>query len=144
MNHGIETKDSAILNSQAAGTGTNTSSTLDMQGFEGVKVLVKFGTVVDGASLTLKVQQGDQSDGSDMSELAADNPVIPVAASHSEVMFRLDLHRPEKRYVRAQVIIATQNAEIDSVTAEQYGARKLPVTQLATVVDKVSISPAQV
>jgi len=125
----------------AAGSTNINGATLDMSGAEGVQMIVQFGVIVASGVQSIKAQQGDQSDGSDMSDLLGTGQT--VADTDDEKTFYIDLYRPEKRFVRLVVLRATQNATLSAIY-QQYGAMKKPVTHEATViVGEQHSSPAE-
>lgn len=122
----------------AAATGL-AGATLDMQGYEGVLMIVHFGAITGSAETAIKAQQDSTSDWSDAKDLKGTKQI--VADSDDDKVFYLDLYRPEKRYVRLYVERATQNAVISSAVYVQYGARKKPAMHGTNVSGGVNISP---
>lgn len=116
----------------AAGTSDQNSSIIDMANFEGVIFTVLFGTITSGAVTSVKLQHGADSGGSDMADIEGTS--ITVADTESNKAVRLDLYRPRYRYVRCVVDRGTQNAVLDGITADQYGARVQPTTDDSTTV----------
>ena len=100
----------------AAGTTTVTGSTIDMQGYEGVLFIAKFGTAA--TDNTLKAAQGAASDMSDAADLLGTS----VGVGASDELVWLDIYRPRERYVRALALRGTSTT-LDSLWAIQYGAR---------------------
>ncbi|MBF0358870.1 MAG: hypothetical protein HQL70_09700 [Magnetococcales bacterium] len=132
------------LGTQADGTGTQSGTILDMQGYEGVMFVATFADVDDTAVLTLQAQQDGANAAGNMSTLSGNSTFTADATSGDNKALVLDVYRPRERYVRAQVVIATANATTASVTAVRYGAAKKPVTQPATVVDSDTlVEPAE-
>ena len=124
----------------AAGTSDINGATLDMSGFEGVLIAVQMGAIVSGAVTTIKAQQGDESDGSGMSDLLGTSQT--VADDDDEKTFYIDLKKPTKRYVRLVVPRATQNATL-TATYLQYGASKQPTSHGSNVSGETHIGPAE-
>ena len=124
----------------AAGTTSINGTTLDMQGFEAVLMVVEVGAVVAGAVTTIKAQQGDQSDASDMSDLLGTEQT--VEDSDDDKTFYIDLIKPTKRYVRLVVPRATQNATV-AASYIQSGARKAPTSHGTGVEGETHVSPAE-
>jgi hypothetical protein len=126
----------------AATTGAGTTevdgATIDMQGFEGVLFLAKFGT--GAANNTLQAQQGKLADASDMADLAGSS----VTVGSSDELVWLDVYRPTERYVRCQVEPGTSST-VDAVFALLYGPRTLPVDNATagTIAGELLISPAE-
>ncbi len=125
----------------AAGTTDINGATLDMQGYEGVLMIVTMGAIVAGAVTGIRAQQGAQSDLSDAADLAGSAQVI--ADTDDEKTFYIDLYRPAERYVRLVVDRATQNATVAAADYIQYGARKMPVTHGSNVSGESHSSPAE-
>lgn len=121
-----------------AGTSTINGATFDMQNFEGILFIVKFGTAA--ADNQIKAQQGAASDMSDAADLAG--TLVAVGASDEIVM--LDLYRPTERYVRAVALRGTSTT-IDWGAAIQYGPRKKPVNNAVagTIASEFHASPAE-
>jgi len=143
MNLGKNTKITRVIDATAAGTSDINGSTIDMQGFEGVLFTVGFDTITASAVTSIKVQQGDESDASDMSDLEGTG--VTVADTDDTSVAWIDLFRPAKRYVRVVVDRGTQNAVVDFGLAQQYGPRKMPTTHDATTVlgGEFHASPAE-
>lgn len=122
----------SVMNAVAAGTSDQNSSVVDMQNFDGVLFIAKFGTLTATQVTQIKAQQGQQSDLSDAADLVG-TLVGPMADADSNKMLLLDIYRPRERYVRCVVDRGTANAVIDSVVAVKYKGRKLPIAQGSTV-----------
>lgn len=138
-----DTKLTRVLNGVAAGTSEQLGTVIDMQDFEAVTFAVAFGTITSGAATSIKVQQGALSNGSDMTDLTGTS--VTVADTDDNKVAMVEVHRPQKRYVRVAVERATQNAVIDGAFAFQYGARVKPTTQDSTTVitPEFWLSPAE-
>lgn len=128
-----------ILGVQSDETGTQSSDILDMQGYEGVMFIVQFADVDTTAVLTLQAQQDELDATGGMATLTGTATFTAGATDADDDCLVLDVYRPVKRYVRAQVVIGTANATTACVIAIQYGARKAPVTQSSTVLDSETI-----
>ena len=136
----IKTSSAITIAAGAAGSSNLNGSTLDMEGFEDVLIALQTGPIVSGSVASLKLQQGAQSDASDMSDLLGTAQTIADTDDNKE--FLVNLIKPVKRYVRLVVLIATQNATVAALY-HQSGARKTPVTQGANVSMETHISPAE-
>ncbi|MFA5379721.1 MAG: hypothetical protein WC455_28440 [Dehalococcoidia bacterium] len=108
----------------ASGSADREGAALDMSGFEGVLMIVKFATIAASAVVTIKAQQGDESDLSDAADL--EDTGISVAEDDDDQVFIIDLYRPLERYVRLYVDKDASNATAESAIYVQYGARSLP------------------
>lgn len=128
----------SALATTAAGTSTVTGATLDMQGYEGVLFIAKFGTAATDNQL--KAAQGAASDMSDAADLLG--TLVGVGASDELVW--LDLFRPEERYVRVLALRGTSST-LDWGVALLYGASKEPVdnTVAGTIHGELHISPIE-
>lgn len=133
-----------ISNTAAAGTSTVTSSAIDMAGYEGCKIYVKFGAIVSGAATSIKAQQSSDDGGSDAyADLAGTSQT--VADTDDNKVFIIDIVRPQERYLKAIVSRATQNSTVESIVAVRYGAKKLPATDDSATVGgrEQHVSPAE-
>lgn len=125
----------------AAGTTDISGTTLDMLGFDGVLIVVRFGTITSGAVTSIKAQQGAASDLSDAADLAGTGQNI--ADTDDDKTFYIDLYRPAERYVRVVVDRGVQNAAVASAEYFQYGAKEAPVSHGADVSGELHVSPAE-
>ena len=132
MNLSKSIKVTRALNGVVAGTTEQNGSVIDMSGFEGVQFIALFGALTATQVTSLKVQQGDASDGSDMADLAGSLHTA-LGDTDGNKCLVTDLFRPQKRYVRAVVKRGTANAVIDGVIALQYSPRVEPATNDTTV-----------
>jgi len=130
-----------ILGTPAA-TDRN-GATLDMDGFKGVLMVVKFAAIEAAGVNSIKAQQGAASNLSDAADLAGTK--IDVAADDDNQIFIIDLYEPTERYVRLVVDKDTTHTTDEAAFYIQYGARFRPTT--VTVTDAVTyerhISPAE-
>jgi len=132
----------AITPTAGAAAATDIEGTvLDMQGFEGVLMTVRFGAITAGAETSIKAQSGTDATVSDAADLEGTSQTI--ADDDGDQTFYIDLYRPEERYVRLYVDRATQDAVVASAEYIQYGARKLPTTHGTGVSGELHISPAE-
>lgn len=131
-----------VLNAVAAGTTDQTSSAVDMEGFEGCFFIALFGTLTATQVTSIKAQQSSDDGGSDAYSDLEGTSVGPLADADSNKALVLDVYRPQKRYLKCVVDRGTANAVIDGVFAIKYGARKAPVSNGSTVsASEVAISP---
>ena len=65
-------------------------TTLDMQGFESVLIVVRMGAITAGAVTSIKAQSTAQSDASDAADLTGTSQTI--ADSDDDETFYIDLH----------------------------------------------------
>ena len=131
------------LAAAAAGTTSLTTAVIDTQGFESVAFIAQLGDVTDTSALTLTMQHGDESDGSDMADLALTATHTADATDADDKIMMVDAHRPQKRYVRATLDRATANAVLNSIIAVSYNANECPVTQHADVIASTHVNDPQ-
>lgn len=119
----------------AGATDITDSAVVDMANYEGVRFIVGFGAIVAGAATSVKVQQATAKTSDTALTSGADllGSGVTVLDSEDNTLVVSDIIRPRERFVQVHVLRATQNATVDLIVAELYGARKLPVTQDATV-----------
>lgn len=127
----------------AAGTTTINGTTLDMQDWEGVAVIVTFGAITAGGVQSVKGQQGAASNMSDAADLAASSS--SVADTDDEKVVVKVFRNVRERYFRVVVPRATQNAVVASAEYIQFGKRRQPNTgHGATVLAATEhVSPAE-
>lgn len=142
MNRANSEKTVRALNGVAAGTTAQTSSAIDTQGYEGVKLYSLFGAITSGAATSVKVQQCDTSGGT-YADLEGTS--VTVADDDDNQVVVHDIYRPRERFLKVVISRATQNAVIDGVVAVLYGAAKQPTTDDATTVvgRETHVSPAE-
>lgn len=133
-----KTKTTRVMNAVAAGTTSQTSSVIDMQGFDGCRFTALFGALTATQVTSLKVQQSDNSDGSSAEDLTGASTAALADGDGNKCLI-VDVLRPTKRYLKAVVVRGTANAVIDGVIAEQYTARTLPTTQPTSVKEAVKV-----
>lgn len=115
----------------------------DMQGFEGVLMVVKFGDIAAGAATSIKAQQDTATGMASAADL--EDTKITVAADDDNQIFIIDLYRPRERFVRVYVDKDAANNTEEMAFYIGYGAREMPVVQ--TLADEVTyelhVSPAE-
>ena len=141
MNLSKSAKATRVMNSVTAGTSNQSSSSVDMKGFESVQFVVAFGAITSSAVTSCKLQTS--SDDSNFNDLKG--TLIAVADDDDNQIVVLDLSHPLERYLKVIVNRATQNSVIDGVFAFQYEAKAEPVTHdSSTVVGfELSVSPIE-
>jgi hypothetical protein len=125
----------------AAGTSDINGTILDMQGFNGVLMVVRMGEITASAVTSIKAQQDTDVAGGTMADLAGTAQTI--ADTDDDKTFYIDLYRPTERYVRLVVDRGTQNAVVASASYIQYGAHLAPTTHGTGVSGELHISPAE-
>lgn len=114
----------------SAGQTTQTSEVFESLG-EGFRMTLGMGAIVDGGVQSVKIQQGNLADGSDMADLA--DSKIDILDSSDNKIVQSDIYRPTDKYSRVVVSRATQNSEIDFCLIDFYALRLLPPTLDTTV-----------
>jgi hypothetical protein len=123
-----------VGNAVAAGTSTQTLTSIDMKGYDAITVICDLGTVTDASVLTLKLQTGALSNGSDAADVTGATTGAKTAATSSNTILAVDLIRPSGRYVTPVLTRATQNAAINCFVALLYRtSSSVPLTQGSTV-----------
>jgi hypothetical protein len=125
----------------ASGTADRTGAALDMAGFDGVLMVVKFATIATGGTNSIKAQQGTASNLSDAADLADTKQVI--ADDDDNEVYVIDVWQPRERYVRLYVDKDTSNACAESALYIQYKARNKPTTQATGVTVEAHVAPAE-
>ena len=124
-------KTTRVLNSVVVGTSSQTSSVLDMAGYDGVRFFVLFGAITDG-TLGIKVQQ--DTDVAMGAAADVEGTLVSGAVTDDNKMIIVDVFRPRERYVQCIVLRGgAVGGIIDGVIAEQYNAINIPVTASSTV-----------
>lgn len=128
LSEGVKVTQAITTAAGASGTGTITGATLDMQGYEGVMILVAMGPIASSGPVTLKVQQDTDSAMGAAADLEGTG--ITVADDADNTSFIIDIRRPRERYVRLIAARHTSNAStVGAAYYLQYDARNRPVTQ---------------
>lgn len=95
----------------SAANNTNAASTvIDMQGYETVLFVTTIADSTAGGSLTLTIEAGAASDGSDAALVAGTTATRTSAVNDdlNNLTLESELFRPASRYVRARRATATQ------------------------------------
>lgn len=127
----------------AAGSTDITDATVvDMQNWEGVRFIYSFGAITGSAATSVAVA-GKASNAPTPGTDDLEGSKITVADTYDDNVVIVDIYQPQQRYLRPFVKRATQNAVLNCIIAEQYGPRKVPVTQDATVAaTNLKVAPA--
>lgn len=126
----------------AEGATDRTSSAIDMAGFDSVLIVVKFGDIAAGATTSIKAQQSSDDGATDgYSDLAGTGQ--SVGAGDDNEIFFIDIHRPEKRYLKLVVDKDTSNNTEEMAWAILYNAKDKPVTQPSGVNGEFHLSPSE-
>lgn len=138
-----EMKFTSALDIATAAAADRSGAILDMNGFRGVLMCVKFGSIATGAVTSIKAQQGAAANLSDAADL--EGTAIAVADDDDNQIFIIDLYEPTERYVRLVVDKDATNATAEMAWYVQYGARVRPTTPTVTnaVTYERHMSPAE-
>ena len=138
-----EFKFTEALPIAAAASADRNGAILDMTGYRGVLMCVKFGAITTGAVTSIKAQQDTAVGMGGAADLLG--TAMAVADDDDDQLFIIDLYEPTERYVRLVVDKDASNTTVETATYIQYGARNRPTTP--TVTDKVTYerheSPAE-
>lgn len=137
-------KIDTALDIAAAAAADRSGEVIDMDGWRGVLMCVKFGTIAAGAVTSIKAQQ-DSASAFNVDPKDLEGTAIAVAADDGDQMFILDIYEPTDRYVRVVVDKDGTNATQETAWYVRYGARFRPTAN--TVADEVTYerhqSPAE-
>lgn len=124
----------------AAGTADRTGAALDMQGWDGVLMVVKLATIATGGTNSIKAQHGDAANLSDAADLLGTGQAI-ADDDDNEVLY-IDVFQPQKRYVRLYVDKDTSNSCAEAALYIQYKGKSLPSTHASGVAGEAHLAPA--
>jgi hypothetical protein len=128
-------KDTGIQragNAAAAATSTITGTTIEMAQYpDGIAFVALLGTLTSTNVTTLKVQQGDASNGSDAADITGASAASVDTMSNKLLV--VEVKAVTKKYVRFVITRATANAVIDGVLAVPWGVRLAPHTADTTI-----------
>ena len=130
MNLSRSAKITRVMDSVAAGTSDQTSTSVDMKGFGNCQFVALFGTITAAAVTSVKVQTS--SDDSSFNDLLGS--AVTVADDDDDQAVVIDIGHPRERYLRCVIDRGTQNAVIDGVLAMQYEASNEPVSHDSSTV----------
>ncbi len=134
MNFLANSKLTRVEPAAVAGQTLLTSDTVDMKGFDNASFVALLGDVTDTSVLTLQAQHGDQSDGSDATNLAGVAAAFTADPTNADNnMLAVEIARPTKRFLRVTLTRATANAAVDGIVAVQSNPAEAPVTQDSSV-----------
>lgn len=119
-----ETERSLLtLGAAAAGSAGTTvdGAAIDMQGYDGVVIFCAIATA--NAGNYVKAQQGDASNLSDADDLAGTKTIVD---SNGDIAI-LDIAKPQKRYIRGNVVRGGANTATGEMYYWRYNGDKMPV-----------------
>jgi hypothetical protein len=108
----------------ASASADRNGAILDMQGYEGVLMIVQFADIAAGATTSIKAQQDTDPLGATMADLAGTG--IAVADNDDDQLFFIDL-KPTERYVRVVIDKDAANNTNECALYIQYGPGQKPV-----------------
>ena len=139
----VHSVDVKVALNAAAITATTATTAMDVQGYESLTFIVSVGTFAtfDGTNnLTVNVQRGNQSDGSDAANIAASGYIesyengtsgwdrVMDAATQDETVYAIGVHiDPAYRYYRCNIVEAGTVSAVVGVSALLGHARRMPV-----------------
>lgn len=125
-----------LLVATGAGFGdTLNGDILDLQGCDSVLLIAILGDVSNTAVATLKAYCGEQAALGDGAYKTVTATVTADATSADNKLLILDVIKPGKRYVRADLVRATANIVVDGIIGIRYNYATIPTTQPSDVVD---------
>jgi hypothetical protein len=123
----------------AAGTGdTQTFTEIDTRGFEAVRILVVLGAITASGVATLRAKGSNTTGtyGAGTVDLIQDNSGnTPVTASaqlttgDSNKVLSLEIYRPNRRFIRPEVVRQTANVVIEAIIVELIS----PINTIRTI-----------
>jgi hypothetical protein len=118
---------SKVHNGATAGTTLQTTSATDTAGYDGIVFIADFAGVTDGSVITLTPLTATVSTTSGGTAVSNATNAAFTASTSSNSIIACDVIKPANRYVYATVGRTTQNAVLNTVIAQLYRARNLPV-----------------
>ena len=133
--------DKALVATVAGTNDTLTGDIVDLAGYDSAMIIAILGEVTTTAVVTLKAYCGDAAALGDGAYKTATATKTADANDTDNKLLILDVIRPGKRYLRADLVRATANAVVDGIIVIRYNAINIPTTQPADVIDsEVSIN----
>lgn len=109
----------------AHGTGTVTGDEIDLQGFNSAMVIVNAGTNGTGGTVDVKIQHGDEADGSDMADVT-DGAFTQITEANDNATYQMG-YFGTKRYIRAVATVGTAACDFGVCVAKGH-PRTAPVS----------------
>lgn len=133
-----------VMNAVAAGTSDQTSSAVNMAGWESVEFVALFGTATTTHVTKLKAQQSSDDGSSDAYDDLEGSATSQMGDTDSNKIVRLEVVKPRKQYVKCVIDRGTANIVIDGMIAILRKSHNEPITQDSSVsVNKSVVSPAE-
>lgn len=127
-------KITRILNGVVAGTSDQTSTAIDMQGWDGCLFIGAIGALTSTQVTKMLIHHSDAS-GSGFAATTA--TTAAMGDSDGNKLLMIDVQKPSKQYLKAVIDRGTANAVIDGVIAIQYRGTNLPASNGTTVLELV-------
>jgi hypothetical protein len=124
----------------AAFTDIN-GTTLDMNGWDGVIMVVQMGAITASAVTSIKAQQDSASGMGTAADLLGTAQTI--ADTDDEKTFYLAIHKPQERYVRLVVDRGTANAVCSAIYIQYSGRTPFNATHGTAVAGEAHVAPAE-
>lgn len=117
------------------------SDRLDMSGWEGVIFVVPItdSAATGVATLTAEGNTADSDTGMAAITGAAATKTCAVNDDINDTLLVVNVFRPLKRYIQGVITSTVANIAFGNTLAIRYGAKKLPVTEAATVSDSADV-----
>jgi hypothetical protein len=137
------TKVIVVVPRTAAGTTNVNGTAIDMSLWESVEFIAVVDTLTATQVTKLKAQaSSDNAATDDFGDLEGTSITFPDNANNKAG--RLEVVRPQKKWIRPVVVRGTENAAISCVIAILSNPRNQPITQDASVAANEShVSPAE-
>lgn len=129
----------------AAGSSIDDNSDrIDMAGYEGAIFIVPITDSVDTGVATLTIEENSTDSDSGMTAISGAVATATSAANDdlNNTLLIVEVHRPQERYLQAVRTSATANIAYGNATVILYGARKMPVTDHASVQASATVASA--
>lgn len=127
----------------AEGSADRNGAEFDMQGFEGVMMVVKFGDIAGSATTNIHAEQDTATGMGSAADLEGTG--ITVADDDDNQIFIIDLYKPRERFVRVVVDKDASHNTEEMAFYIGYGAHERPTVM--TLADEVTyelhVSPAE-
>jgi len=123
----------------ASGTAPRSGDIIDVSGFEGLAIIVKFAAIAASGTNTIKMEAGDASDLSDKADITG--TLQSIAVTDDNEIRVIDIKKPTFKYWRLVVTKDATNACAESAVAILYGARVKPTTVASDVGGESFTSP---
>lgn len=136
MNLSKNAKLSFGLAAVAAGSSTDSNtSILDMSGFNGCMAFVTLTDSADTGVATLNMQGNTINSDTGMATITGATATATSAANDdlNSTVLLVDVYKPVKRYIQANVVSATANIAFGETYLVQYKSSKAPITESGTI-----------